>query len=86
MNRTQQRLLMEASSRLRRLGLSVRQVFSGTVDEEAEKSQSEQLEAESLYRSAAGLRGGIAKIAQLRAYLQGASALGPQAQQVLGRL
>lgn len=86
MNRTQQRLLMEASSRLRRFGLSVRQVFSGVVDEEAEKTQTEQLEAESLYRSAAGLRGGIAKIAQLRAYLQGASALGPQAQQVLGRL
>ena len=44
------------------------------------------MEAEDLYRSAAGLRGGIAKIAQLRAYLQGASALGPEAQQVLGRL
>ena len=33
--------------------------------------QTERLEAEELYRSAAGLRGGIAKIAQLRAYLQG---------------
>lgn len=86
MNRSQKRLLMEASSRLRQLGLSVRQLFSGTIDDAAEKSQSEKMEAEDLYRSAAGLRGGIAKIAQMRAYLQGASALGPEAQQVLGRL
>ena len=86
MNRSQKRLLMDASSRLRRFGLSVRQILSGTIDEAAEKSQSERMEAEDLYRSAAGLRGGIAKIAQLRAYLQGASALGPEAQQVLGRL
>ena len=79
MKRSQQRLWMAASSRLRRFGLSVKQVLSGTVDEDAEKAQSEQMEAEDLYRSAAGLRGGIAKIAQLRAYLQGASALGPDA-------
>ena len=86
MKRSQRRLLLDATTRLRKLGLSLRQVFSGTVDEEAEKMQTERLEAEELYRSAAGLRGGIAKIAQLRAYLQGASALGPEAQQVLGRL
>jgi len=86
MKRSQKRLWLDATSRLRRFGLSVRQVLSGTVDEVAEKAQSERLEAEDLYRSAAGLRGGIAKIAQLRAYLQGASALGPEAQQVLGRL
>lgn len=86
MKRSQQRLLLDATAKLRKVGLSIRQVFSGTVDVDAEKVQTERLEAEELYRSAAGLRGGIAKIAQLRAYLQGASALGPQAQQVLGRL
>lgn len=86
MSRAQQRLWAFTSARLRRLGSGLRRVFDPALDDAADLRAAQIAEAEELSRSAAGLRGGMAKIAQLRAYLQGAAALGPEAQQILSRL
>ena len=86
MSRSQQRLWAFTSARLSRLWSSVKSLGRTEIDDEAERAEGQVAEAEDLALSAAGLRGGIAKIAQLRAYLQGAAALGPEAQLVLSRL
>ncbi|HMU39901.1 MAG TPA: AarF/ABC1/UbiB kinase family protein [Pseudomonadota bacterium] len=86
MKRAQKRLWWELSSRLSRAGLTLRQWASGTVDDDAEKSQKDALYAKDLYRAASSLRGGVAKMAQLRAYLQGANPLEANAQNILGLL
>ena len=91
MNRSHERLLAFASARLKRLQVKLGRLLSpsgdeGGINDEAERHEAQLAEAEELTRRAAGLRGGVAKIGQLRAYLQGASALGPEAQKALGKL
>lgn len=91
MNRSHERLLAFASARLKRLQVKIGRLLSpagddGGINDEAERHEAQLAEAEELTRRAAGMRGGVAKIGQLRAYLQGASALGPEAQKALGKL
>ena len=86
MSRAKQRLWAFTAARLRRLGTELGRLFNPQLDDAADLRAAQISEAEELARSAAGLRGGVAKIAQLRAYLQGAAALGPEAQQILSRL
>lgn len=91
MNRSHERLLAFASARLKRLQVKLGRLLSpsgdeGGINDEAERHEAQLAEAEELTRRAAGMRGGVAKIGQLRAYLQGASALGPEAQKALGKL
>ena len=86
MSRTQKRLWAFTSARLRRLSTELRRLLNPQLDDAADLRAEQIAEAEELTRAAAGLRGGVAKIAQLRAYLQGAAALGPEAQQILSRL
>ena len=86
MSRTQKRLWAFTSARLRRLSTELRRLLNPQLDDAADLRAAQVAEAEELSRAAAGLRGGVAKIAQLRAYLQGAAALGPEAQQILSRL
>jgi signal transduction histidine kinase len=69
MSRSQQRLWAFTSARLSRLWSSVKSLGRTEIDDEAERAEGQVAEAEDLALSAAGLRGGIAKIAQLRAYL-----------------
>jgi predicted unusual protein kinase regulating ubiquinone biosynthesis (AarF/ABC1/UbiB family) len=86
MSRARQRLYTFTAARLRRLGTQLRRLWNPQIDDAADLRAAQISEAEELLRGAAGLRGGVAKIAQLRAYLQGAAALGPEAQQILSRL
>mgnify|MGYP002146001883 CR=1 FL=1 len=86
MNRSQERLLAFATARLKRFRVQLGRLLSPDIDDDAERREAQLAEAEELTRRAAGLRGGVAKIGQLRAYLQGAGAVGPEAQKALSRL
>ncbi|MFO0573468.1 MAG: AarF/ABC1/UbiB kinase family protein [Polyangia bacterium] len=86
MNRSQERLLAFATARLKRFRVQLGRLLSPDIDEGAERREAQLAEAEELTRRAAGLRGGVAKIGQLRAYLQGSGALAPEAQKALSRL
>lgn len=86
MNRSQERLLAFATARLQRFRVRLGSLLSPDINDDAERRAAQLAEAEELTRRAAGLRGGVAKIGQLRAYLQGSGSLGPEAQRALGRL
>lgn len=80
------RLRAQVAVQGRRLGAQVRQLFSSRIDDEAERRATQLAEAESLADSAGELRAGVAKVAQLRAYIQGTAGLGPEAQAALTQL
>lgn len=90
-SRGQKRFLAFAAARLRRLGAQTRNLFRAEIDERADARAADLAEASELADAAADLRGGVAKVAQMRAYLTGAGGaagpgLGREAQAVLGRL
>ena len=58
----------------------------GDIDDAAEKRDVQVAEANALADSAAELRGGVAKIAQVRAYLEGSTGFAPEAQAILEKL
>lgn len=80
------RLWAQVSAQGRRLGAQFQQLFSGRIDDEAERRATQLAEAESIANSAGELRAGVAKVAQLRAYIQGTGGLGPEAQAALTQL
>jgi predicted unusual protein kinase regulating ubiquinone biosynthesis (AarF/ABC1/UbiB family) len=86
MNRSQERLLTFATARLKHFRVKLGRLLSPDIDEDAERREAQLAEAEELTRRAAGLRGGVAKIGQLRAYLQGSGSVAPEAQKALSRL
>src|SRR5262245_62138806 len=77
-----------AAARGGRSGTRVQKPFSAgaEIDDEAERRAAEVAFAEVVADSAEELRGGVAKVAQLRAYLQGQSGLPAEARAVLSRL
>jgi predicted unusual protein kinase regulating ubiquinone biosynthesis (AarF/ABC1/UbiB family) len=86
MKRNYERLWAQVSARKQRLKVKISQLFNAEIDDRAERHAAEIAEAESIVESAGGLRGGVAKAAQLRAYLQGTDGLNPDAQRVLSKL
>jgi predicted unusual protein kinase regulating ubiquinone biosynthesis (AarF/ABC1/UbiB family) len=88
MKRRYERLLGQAAAQGRRLLVRAQQLIAtgDAIDDDAERRAAELAEAEAIAESASELRGGVTKVAQLRAYIQGHSSLAPEAQAVLSRL
>lgn len=92
MKRKYQRVLAQASARGHRMKTRIAQLFNTSIeakiDDEAERQAADVAEAEALADSASTLRGGVAKVAQLRAYFEGhgPGGFGPEARRILARL
>lgn len=86
--RSQKRLWAEVSARGRRLEAQFRQLFNAEINDDVERRAAEVAEAKATVSAAGQLRGGVAKVAQLRAYLQGQGALSlcTEALAILGRI
>jgi predicted unusual protein kinase regulating ubiquinone biosynthesis (AarF/ABC1/UbiB family) len=75
-----------ARARLSRLGAAWKAALSSDVDVTRDRSAADRAEAGELVRTAGKLRGGVAKIAQLRAYLELEDGLGTEARAQLAQL
>ncbi len=86
-NRTYRRWLAFAAAKARRLGATVKQAVLTDVDVTEETREADLAEAGAFTRSAGRMRGGMAKVAQIRAYLDGSEGgIAPEARAVFGRL
>lgn len=86
MSRASDRLLGRARARWRRLSTAVRQALASDVDVTRDCRAADGAEADELVRTAGRLRGGLAKVAQLRAYLELEDGLGSEARAQLAAL
>jgi predicted unusual protein kinase regulating ubiquinone biosynthesis (AarF/ABC1/UbiB family) len=91
MKRRYERLWAEAGVRGQRVKARLKQIIKsassdGKIDDVAERRDVQVAEANAIASSASQLRGGVAKIAQLRAYLEGSTGLVPEAQVILEKL
>ncbi len=89
MSRASDRLFGAMRGRLKRLGTSVKAALtddSYRSDDAKHKDAADKVEAAEVLRTAGRLRGGAAKIAQLRAYLELEDGLGPDARLQLSQL
>jgi predicted unusual protein kinase regulating ubiquinone biosynthesis (AarF/ABC1/UbiB family) len=85
-NRSVDRFAGRARARLSRLGAAWRAALSSDVDVTRDRSAADRAEAGEVVRTAGKLRGGVAKIAQLRAYLELEDGLGTEARAQLAQL
>lgn len=91
MKRRYERLWAEAAVRGQRIKARLKQIVKsassdGNIDDLAERRNVQVAEANAIASTAAELRGGVAKIAQLRAYLEGSTGLDKDAQVILEKL
>jgi len=85
--RRRERLASYARGAARRFFVGARRLFTAEPDAEATAAEAEAAAAEELARTAKELRGGMAKMAQLMAYLRGPGAAGDdEARRALGVL
>lgn len=86
MKRSHQRLWAQATALAQRLRSQLGHVLDTEIDEQGELRDAQVAEASAMADAASELRGGYAKVAQLRGYLQANQPLDPEAQRVLGRV
>ena len=86
MSRASDRLLGRARARWHRLASVVRTALSTDGDVAGDRRAADGAEAAELARTAGRMRGGLAKVAQLRAYLELEDGLGPEARAQLTTL
>lgn len=86
MKRSHQRLWAQATALAQRLRSQLVHVLDTEIDEQGEVRDAQIAEASAMADAASELRGGYAKVAQLRGYLQANQPLDPEAQRVLGRV
>lgn len=86
MKRSHQRLWAQANALAQRLRSQLAHVLDTQIDEQGELRDAQVAEASAMADAASELRGGYAKVAQLRGYLQANQPLDPEAQRVLGRV
>lgn len=86
MKRSHQRLWAQTMALGRRLRAQLSHLADSNIDEQGELRDAQVAEASAIADSASELRGGYAKVAQLRGYLEGHQQLEPEARQVLGRV
>ena len=86
MKRSHQRLWAQTMALGRRLRAQLSHLADSNIDEQGELRDAQVAEASAMADSASELRGGYAKVAQLRGYLEGHQQLEPEARQVLGRV
>ena len=86
MKRSHQRLWAQATALAQRLRSQLHHVLDTEIDEQGERRDAQVAEASAMADAASELRGGYAKVAQLRGYLQANQPLDPEAQRVLGRV
>jgi len=86
-NRSGRRFFAFLNARVRRAAASARQALTTDVDVTVDKRQADRAEAAAFTESAASLGAAMAKVAQLRAYLEMAGAgADPEARSLFGRL
>ncbi|MBL9006292.1 MAG: AarF/ABC1/UbiB kinase family protein [Myxococcales bacterium] len=86
MKRSHQRLFAQTTALARRLRAQLGHLLDSEIDEAGELRDAQVAEASAMADAASELRGGYAKVAQLRGYLQANAELTPEAQRVLGRV
>jgi predicted unusual protein kinase regulating ubiquinone biosynthesis (AarF/ABC1/UbiB family) len=86
MSRTRERLFGQARAQWKRLSTAVRTALTTDTDVTRDRRAADSAEVEELLRTAGRMRGGLAKIAQLRAYLELEDGLGPEARARLAAL
>lgn len=86
MKRSHQRLWAQTTALARRLRSQLGHLLDTQIDEAGEARDAQVAEASAMADAASELRGGYAKVAQLRGYLQANEELDPEAQRVLGRV
>lgn len=86
MKRSHQRLWAQTTALAQRLRAQLGHLLDTEIDEAGETRDAQVAEATAMADAASELRGGYAKVAQLRGYLQANESLTPEAQRVLGRV
>lgn len=86
MKRSHQRLWAQTTALARRLRSQLGHLLDTEINEAGERRDAQVAEASAMADAASELRGGYAKVAQLRGYLQANEELDPEAQRVLGRV